>query len=512
MKKLIIIMIIIVSSQCFSANFKLTNYNLGINNLISASFYKNSIAVLGSNQSVVPFFYNGAIRIYSNNSWDSITTNFKLNDTNKCVLTSLESQIHYDSVGVLWIGSDMLYSYNSGNWSTYFIDDSLKQWRHYDKFCIDAHNNLWITTSIFDNNNFNPNYQGYSELLKFDGKDFKTIIFTNFSRSFSGLSMSGVMPNSICALKDGRIVLHRYWYEKDKDFDKDNHNLIIYNQDGSYSSVQVPSLSGDNYNNFPKDISSVFLDDDNSLWLTMNILSWYSTDKDGKLVPRKCCSGLVNYKDGNWTIFNEKNGLPVDILTEQHYSVASPVYKFSKLNSLNYIVFGRNTIYSMGKDHILKELNLKEIGDNSTIIRANNFVTDENFKTEYRFDDTNARFMNYFPSIMEYLIYNNEQWVFTQSGIIVIPKEIALLGLEEFPLNENYYEIYPNPSSDFINLKNPGNFYEYSIYDQIGEKLINGFGENVYSKIDIRSLVDGIYFICLKDKQNRTLVYGFVKN
>ncbi len=499
-----------MTSQVFSANFKLTDYDLGINNLYSASKLNNKLVVLGGKNSYSGFFRPSALRIFENGRWDSLPPAMILNDTNKEVLTTLMSQVHYDSTGTIWVGSDMMYAYKNGKWSAFFIDDSLKQLRHYNMFCVDIYNNLWITTSIFDQKRTDEGYQGYSELLKFDGKTFEKIVSTNSSSSFTIVSMTGVMPNSIAALSDGRIVLHRFWNEKDIDDDKENHNLIFYNQDGTYNRLKIPSLSGEQFDRAPKDITSIF-EDGNKIWFSLNIFSWWFQESNGKWMSGACCSGLLSFKNGNeWEIFDENNGLTVkrDSLRPTY---AERVYKFIKLNRYNYLVFGQKSIYTMGEDNVLKSLSLKEIGDNSTIIKANQYGTMEEFKIRCRFDDTNAQFGNYLPDIMDLLTFNNEIWVITQSGIIVFPESLALLGVDDENQNEMSEIVYPNPAHNSLRVNNQIQYDEYIIYNQLGESLLIGSVESAQFNIDVSRLNAGMYLLCLRNKQNQK-VLGFIKN
>ena len=54
------------------------------------------------------------------------------------------------------------------------------------------------------------------------------------------------------------------------------------------------------------------------------------------------------------------------------------------------------------------------------------------------------------------------------------------------------FQIYPNPASDFLNIKTQSGHYNFSIYNSLGQKVNATFSEN---KIDISHLSNGIYFI-----------------
>ncbi|OGU12359.1 MAG: hypothetical protein A2X61_01290 [Ignavibacteria bacterium GWB2_35_12] len=509
MKNLIIAIVLYATSVSYSADFKLSDYDLGINNFMAGDRLGNKVAVfcIKKFKESGPFNFS-AIRIYEKGKWDSIPTILIINDSIKDIPISTGPQIHFDSTEGIWVGSDMMYCYKNGKWNAFFIDDSLKQWRNYEQFCVDIYNNLWITTSIYDTNKEDgQKYLGNSELLKFDGKSFTTITRTNFCASFRPMSSISASQRSLFALRDGRVVLHRIWYPKDDDFalNDSNSNLIFYNQDGSFTSMQIPSLSGEESKMYIKNVSHIYPEDLNTIWVALNTVSWWDpfTGESGA-----CCSGLVVYKDGNWVIFDESNNLPV--YRDSTLILADPTYRIMRLDKSNYLVFAKQMIYSMGNDFILHKANLKAIGDNSLIIRTSSTRPIEYYKTYFRFDDTTSGFHNPIPDIQDVIITNDSVWIITGVGIIVFPKKIVVLNVEETPSTENNSQIYPNPASDFININNQGIYTEYILYNYLGEKLLIGSINSNEFKIDIRSLCNGIYFICLKKNQKQKVI-GFIK-
>ena len=69
------------------------------------------------------------------------------------------------------------------------------------------------------------------------------------------------------------------------------------------------------------------------------------------------------------------------------------------------------------------------------------------------------------------------------------------------------YLIYPNPSNDFINLKNLNSISEYEIINLSGKIIKTGISEGV---IEIKNLDNGIYFMRIKSRNNRQ-VLKFIK-
>jgi len=67
------------------------------------------------------------------------------------------------------------------------------------------------------------------------------------------------------------------------------------------------------------------------------------------------------------------------------------------------------------------------------------------------------------------------------------------LSLDEFELS-NHVKIYPNPSSDFIQISGLIKAVEYKLYDMTGKKISNGITSN-NKNIDIQNLTEGLYFL-----------------
>lgn len=71
-----------------------------------------------------------------------------------------------------------------------------------------------------------------------------------------------------------------------------------------------------------------------------------------------------------------------------------------------------------------------------------------------------------------------------------------LLNNDEFAINQNKIKLHPNPSSDFIKISGLNKNENFSIYNLLGEKIINGvIGTN--EAIDISNFSDGLYFMKL---------------
>jgi hypothetical protein len=80
-----------------------------------------------------------------------------------------------------------------------------------------------------------------------------------------------------------------------------------------------------------------------------------------------------------------------------------------------------------------------------------------------------------------------------------------ILGINDFiELNSNNLSIYPNPSTDFIQISGLTKADDYKIYNVIGAEVNNGIiSDN--EKINIQYLTNGLYF--LKFKEGNTIKF-----
>lgn len=80
----------------------------------------------------------------------------------------------------------------------------------------------------------------------------------------------------------------------------------------------------------------------------------------------------------------------------------------------------------------------------------------------------------------------------------------SVLGIDDYKLS-NAIEIYPNPSSNFIQLKNSVEEKNFTIYNELGMETMKG--TNLDNRINIQNLSPGIYFL----KFENTNAIKFIK-
>ncbi|WP_300688294.1 T9SS type A sorting domain-containing protein [Chryseobacterium sp.] len=97
---------------------------------------------------------------------------------------------------------------------------------------------------------------------------------------------------------------------------------------------------------------------------------------------------------------------------------------------------------------------------------------------------------------------NNNDWLglsFGQRRPITPAESFSTLGVSS--VNKKKFGIYPNPASDFIQIDSPENVKEVNIYSATGQKVLTSQA----TKINIRSLSSGVYFVEIKTSANSTI-------
>lgn len=89
--------------------------------------------------------------------------------------------------------------------------------------------------------------------------------------------------------------------------------------------------------------------------------------------------------------------------------------------------------------------------------------------------------------------------------IAVLEEEV----LKTDEVNKISINIYPNPSSDFINIHTKEKFNNIEVYDATGRKVISEINSN--NQIDVRKLLNGVYYIRIMTGP-KSLTSKFIKN
>lgn len=82
---------------------------------------------------------------------------------------------------------------------------------------------------------------------------------------------------------------------------------------------------------------------------------------------------------------------------------------------------------------------------------------------------------------------------------------MATIGVAES--NENIFNIYPNPASDYVKINSDVNFVnEANIYDMTGRCVKNTIINDANTTINIEDLNQGVYFININGKVEKLIV------
>lgn len=106
---------------------------------------------------------------------------------------------------------------------------------------------------------------------------------------------------------------------------------------------------------------------------------------------------------------------------------------------------------------------------------------------------------------------NNPDWIIDPNSTFVETQQECddLAGIEDLLLQK--IKIYPNPTKEFLYIKNVNSVDKVEMYNILGEKIlqINNFIES--GKINLRNLSSGIYFLRISKNQNISVTKKIIK-
>ncbi len=444
-------------------------------------------------------FDQGGVIINKNDEWTELPSDVITGDSvGYLKVSGSQSTINYDSTGSIWVSGYSLYNYNDGKWREIFIDDSFRNIRSYGEICIDKFNNVWVTTEIFSSGS--P--EKYSELLRYDGKRFETVIRINNSGIFQRCGADGFSGYVMAALPDGRIVLSRKLSDDDEDIQQGILDDIYFiNQDFSFQRLRLQTDTWPEGKLYSRKVAQIF-PDKNKIWFAMGSLYYYKSLQMDRVY--RCCSGLSMLRDdGSWKIFNETDGL-----VRGKDSTTEPIYMMARLDEDRLFAIGRKRVYNIDRSNRLIELNWEDIIANSEFILSHSY-----YKTEEGIASLTKSFEFFYKDMslqskrIKLIDHGDAFWLLLGSGILILPKSVVT-GVEENKANVQAL-LYPNPAGDIININGSGMEYSYSIFNTIGEKLLEGKARS--SEIDISSLSDGSYYIRLQFAAGEIKTENFIK-
>ncbi len=78
--------------------------------------------------------------------------------------------------------------------------------------------------------------------------------------------------------------------------------------------------------------------------------------------------------------------------------------------------------------------------------------------------------------------------------------------------NQTKLNIYPNPSSDFLNINSYYDIINFTVFNILGKEVISKNVKNNKNVLNIKSLIDGVYFLSVNYNDYTTTTVRFVKN
>mgnify|MGYP000126433403 CR=1 FL=1 len=67
----------------------------------------------------------------------------------------------------------------------------------------------------------------------------------------------------------------------------------------------------------------------------------------------------------------------------------------------------------------------------------------------------------------------------------------STLSVDDFELSINDIKIYPNPTSDYINIKSSDKINSVEVYDMLGKKIL----DSKHKTINLKSIPNGVYLV-----------------
>jgi streptogramin lyase len=94
---------------------------------------------------------------------------------------------------------------------------------------------------------------------------------------------------------------------------------------------------------------------------------------------------------------------------------------------------------------------------------------------------------------------------FVDSVLIHVDSTSGATNVNPLPVNENHLLIYPNPSNNYITLKSLIELGTISIYNSLGEIVLQKRSKNATEQIDVSKLSSGIYTIMVQGRYKRLI-------
>lgn len=209
------------------------------------------------------------------------------------------NDIDFDKEGNIWVtGDDGLWKYDWSIWRKFILNDSFVTSRTFLKLCIDSSDNIWVESQIHvvdyvsggngKGDSITILKDEYTELLKFDGYEFKKIDSSHTLNGFGG-------DDGLVTTNDGNIIAHFYSGGISSDSIKGDFYFYKNNKKNI-----LPVINPDYFlsKNLSLNCSQIYPDKLGNIWFTFNSVN---TSSDPGISILK--------SDGKWNLLSNSNGL-----------------------------------------------------------------------------------------------------------------------------------------------------------------------------------------------------------
>lgn len=464
------------------------------------------------------------IDYFNGESWFEIPNLFIDNDNIDTLRFDItENNILFDPFGNLLLCGETngYYKWNGNNLKKFQIDDELKSKRKYNSIALDSLGNIWLTTKIILEKQ--PLYENsYSELIKFDGKDYRIIADTKGKKGNFGFTKMFVSSDNRLFVISSEI----------------NDNLLIISPDEEIQINTIPTphkiIDSLRFEQRLAKFTNIFEDKKNNIWFSLS-----SND------PRD--PGIVILRaDNNWDVLTEHNNYPLRFSNKGFSgrdSLFMECFTVSEDLNGNIWVGGTGFLNYIDENDMLVTPNIEEFLNKSTFY-SREIITDIGKEAP----PSQVDFLSSSDSISTIIIeLFNRDWTTkhtmgkigenggrvesmttTEDGSIWIAfTHIGVLRYQptkttvENILVSQEVNLYPQPVTsadkliniEFENLNYVSNINIYNINGKLIQR--NNFDSQLYSKIEMRldndDFIAGTYFAAIELK-DRTIFRKFIIN
>jgi hypothetical protein len=515
MKKLVFIITFLVLSQvCKSTEFVTNDVLQGHGTYQNIEVYNNILYILTHKEydKNLKASIAGLIKYDKNTeTFSEIPVSYLENGQVQKIKISALSKLAINLKGDVYLISEGLFVLkNDLSWERIILDDDLDDFMSCTNICFDVYDNLWVTAYTKQQGTTSKSY-----IFKMNNnKEFEKLFETNSIYSFYGKSKNPIQP-----LKDGRVVISREWQKsaEEEEFEKYNkHELWFFNQDGSFKTYQIHTSSKfpdyqkyglESDNDYNKNVFDIYETSNNILYISCVTNMFNMTQENGSLVLVKVGEGLSYLKDDNWKVFDEKDGLPFNSLSEESKRF-NPIFNLMELNNGKIFFVSDDGFYVVNNDEKVEKLVSRNLFEQGKMIISTDYLLDEEI--------FNLHFDRFINGSDNYNVSTNfENLKRTTDGTIFLNYGQGILAFDEQLLNtksveitdESDIKIFPNPSSDFITISGLEINSRYEIIDIYGNLVFEGLNNGM---INVSNLSSGCYFVKI-NVSNRTINFNFIK-